>query len=193
MQGVLEVIYRIASRWPDFFLNVRYLRLFQSGAWFLESTEIRSVDSFFDMSDLCRLFSSLRAVSARCCNRCLRQDFREERCGRHTAIYRCISGSSFFVCGVGCGIASAPIALTIATLRGIDELCGEAVLENGLTPRESEILPYLAKGYDRGFIASELTISVETVRSHTRHIYGKFDVHTRVELLNAIALRGRDD
>lgn len=82
---------------------------------------------------------------------------------------------------------------TIATLRGIDELCSEAALEKGLTPRESEILPYLAKGYDRGFIASELTISVETVRSHTRHIYGKFDVHTRVELLNAIALRGRDD
>ena len=82
---------------------------------------------------------------------------------------------------------------TIATLRGIDELCSEAALEKGLTPRESEILPYLVKGYDRGFIASELTISVETVRSHTRHIYGKFDVHTRVELLNAIALRGCDD
>lgn len=82
---------------------------------------------------------------------------------------------------------------TIATLGGIDELCSEAALEKGLTPRESEILPYLAMGYDRGFIASELTISVETVRSHTRHIYGKFDVHTRVELLNAIALRGRDD
>ncbi len=74
-----------------------------------------------------------------------------------------------------------------------DELCSEAALEKGLTPRESEILPYLVKGYDRGFIASELTISVETVRSHTRHIYGKFDVHTRVELLNAIALRGCDD
>lgn len=52
---------------------------------------------------------------------------------------------------------------TIATLRGIDELCNEAALEKGLTPRESEVLPYLAKGYDRGFIASELTISVETV------------------------------
>ena len=40
----------------------------------------------FDMSDLCRLFSSLRAASVRCCNRCLRQDFREERCGCYTAI-----------------------------------------------------------------------------------------------------------
>ena len=37
----------------------------------------------------------------------------------------------------------------------------------------------------RGYIVSELTISVETVRSHTRRIYSKFDVNTRVELLNA--------
>ena len=41
-------------------------------------------------------------------------------------------------------------------IEGIDELCGEAALEKGLTPRESEVLPYLAKGY--GSTASHLLL-----------------------------------
>ena len=50
-----------------------------------------------------------------------------------------------------------------------------------------EILVYLVKGYDRGFIAQSLSVSTETVKSHTRHIYEKLDAHTRLELFNTVA------
>lgn len=65
--------------------------------------------------------------------------------------------------------------------------CALASARFGLTPRESEILVYLVKGYDRGFIAQSLSVSAETVKSHTRHIYEKLDAHTRLELFNAVA------
>lgn len=65
--------------------------------------------------------------------------------------------------------------------------CARASMRFGLTPRESEILVYLVKGYDRGFIAQSLSVSAETVKSHTRHIYEKLGAHTRLELFNAVA------
>lgn len=65
--------------------------------------------------------------------------------------------------------------------------CARASARFGLTPRESEILVYLVKGYDRGFIAQSLSVSAETVKSHTRHIYEKLGAHTRLELFNAVA------
>ena len=65
--------------------------------------------------------------------------------------------------------------------------CALASERHGLTPRESEILGYLVKGYDRGFIAQSLSVSAETVKSHTRHIYEKLGAHTRLELFNAVA------
>lgn len=51
----------------------------------------------------------------------------------------------------------------------------------GLTKREEEILSYLAKGYLYKEIADLLFISIDTVRSHIRHIYEKLQVKTRTE------------
>lgn len=51
----------------------------------------------------------------------------------------------------------------------------------GLTKREKEILSYLAKGYLYKEIAELLFISIDTVRSHIRHIYEKLHVKTRTE------------
>ncbi len=73
------------------------------------------------------------------------------------------------------------------TDRSIERACAVAAEERGLTKRESEILPYLIRGFDRGYIAEQLTVSTETIKSHIRHIYEKFDVHSRVELFNAVA------
>jgi DNA-binding NarL/FixJ family response regulator len=50
---------------------------------------------------------------------------------------------------------------------------------NGLTVREEEILAYLAKGYLYKEIAELSNISIDTVRSHIRHIYDKLQVNTR--------------
>lgn len=50
-----------------------------------------------------------------------------------------------------------------------------------LTPRELQILEELVKGSLYKEIAAELTIGVETVRTHLRNIYAKLQVRTRTE------------
>jgi DNA-binding NarL/FixJ family response regulator len=55
-----------------------------------------------------------------------------------------------------------------------------------LTPKEREILKALSKGLRYKEIAAEMNISMETVRSHARHIYEKLHVQSRTEALNKI-------
>lgn len=55
-----------------------------------------------------------------------------------------------------------------------------------LTPKERQILKALAKGLRYKEIAAEMNISMETVRSHARHIYEKLHVQSRTEALNKI-------
>jgi DNA-binding NarL/FixJ family response regulator len=47
-----------------------------------------------------------------------------------------------------------------------------------LTPREQEVLRCLVRGMTYGGAASELDVSLDTVRSHVRSIYAKLQVHT---------------
>ena len=56
-------------------------------------------------------------------------------------------------------------------------------IANGLTKREEEILDYLMQGYFYKEIASQLSISTETVRTHIRNIYEKLHVRTRSEAI----------
>ena len=50
-----------------------------------------------------------------------------------------------------------------------------------LSPREQEILTSLVKGYSYKLIADEHFISMDTVRSHIRHIYEKLQVNSKTE------------
>jgi DNA-binding NarL/FixJ family response regulator len=52
-----------------------------------------------------------------------------------------------------------------------------------LTRRESEVLPLLQQGQTNPQIALSLHVGVETVRTHTRHIYRKLGVSSRGDLL----------
>ena len=52
-----------------------------------------------------------------------------------------------------------------------------------LTSRESQVLQYLAKGLSYKLVAAELTISVETVRTHIKRIYEKLHVHSVTEAI----------
>lgn len=52
---------------------------------------------------------------------------------------------------------------------------------SNLTPREQEIVHLLAKGFLYKEIAGQLSLSVETVRTHLHRIYDKLHVHTRTE------------
>jgi DNA-binding NarL/FixJ family response regulator len=50
-----------------------------------------------------------------------------------------------------------------------------------LSKREEEILDFLAKGYQTKEIAAQLSVSVNTIRSHLQHIYEKLHVRSRTE------------
>jgi PAS domain S-box-containing protein len=59
-----------------------------------------------------------------------------------------------------------------------------------LTPRQMEVLRMLAHGASTRQIASELHLSVETVRNHVRGILHALDVHSRVEAVAAARAEG---
>ena len=52
-----------------------------------------------------------------------------------------------------------------------------------LTPRETEILWLLARGKDAPHIASELFLSVHTVRSYVKNLRRKFSANSQLELV----------
>lgn len=64
-----------------------------------------------------------------------------------------------------------------------DTRCADLAARGALSQREAEVLAYLARGHGSAFIASELGISENTVRTHTRHIYEKLGISSREELL----------
>lgn len=56
-----------------------------------------------------------------------------------------------------------------------------------LTPRQTEVLLLLAKGYSIGSIEEQLVVSVHTVKAHVYSIYQKADIHSRKELFEKIS------
>jgi PAS domain S-box-containing protein len=58
-----------------------------------------------------------------------------------------------------------------------------------LTPRQSEVLRLLEHGRSTDQIATELSLSVETVRNHVRNLMQALGVHSRLE---AVAVARRD-
>lgn len=61
------------------------------------------------------------------------------------------------------------------------QLAPKGVPDNPLTPREAEILQFLAQGYSNKEISSELDCSAGTVKVHLEHIYEKLHVRCRTE------------
>jgi two-component system, NarL family, nitrate/nitrite response regulator NarL len=57
-------------------------------------------------------------------------------------------------------------------------------LPEALTPREVEVLQWLAAGLSNKLIAERLGISEHTVRFHLNAIFGKLDAHTRTEAVS---------
>jgi len=66
--------------------------------------------------------------------------------------------------------------------------CVAQLSVSGLTPREHEILEYVAAGLTNAEIARLLWISPGTVRKHLENAFEKLDVHTRTAAV--AALRG---
>ena len=55
-----------------------------------------------------------------------------------------------------------------------------------LSARETEVLFYLAKGYNSAYLQEKLYISEGTAKTHIRHIYGKTNVHSQQELMRLV-------
>jgi DNA-binding CsgD family transcriptional regulator len=67
-----------------------------------------------------------------------------------------------------------------------DAHCAQLAEQWGLTPREREILPLLARGRTQPSIARELCCSPETVKVHVRHIHEKSGIRSKDELLELV-------
>jgi two-component system, NarL family, response regulator LiaR len=62
---------------------------------------------------------------------------------------------------------------------------GMRPVESELTPREWQVLDLLSRDASTLEIAQRLGLSVDTVRTHVRHILRKLDAHTRAEAVAA--------
>lgn len=65
-----------------------------------------------------------------------------------------------------------------------------APLQEGLSPREHEILNLLARGFSNPEIGELLTISKMTVGTHVKNIYRKLEVNSRSEAVFEASCRG---
>jgi DNA-binding NarL/FixJ family response regulator len=57
----------------------------------------------------------------------------------------------------------------------------QASTDNPLTKREQEVLQLIIKGYKYNQVSETLFISIDTVKSHIRHIYEKLQVSGKME------------
>ena len=81
--------------------------------------------------------------------------------------------------------ASAPAAAA-TVVDEVAQRCAIMAEQAGLTKRERDILLVLARGRDVPSIAKQLFISENTVRSHSKSIYRKLNIHSKQELLDLL-------
>jgi LuxR family maltose regulon positive regulatory protein len=65
-----------------------------------------------------------------------------------------------------------------------------STLVEPLSDRELEVLQCIAEGLSNREVAQKLTISLTTVKSHTRNIYGKLGVNSRTQAVAQARARG---
>ena len=93
--------------------------------------------------------------------------------------------------------STSPVAESISTsatgeIDGAEAINSEEVVfalladDYGLTRREAEVLPYLARGRSAKVIAEALFVSESTIRTHTRRILEKTCLHSKQELIDLV-------
>lgn len=80
----------------------------------------------------------------------------------------------------------APMSPSIARMiiSNMQQTAGKPLKDYQLTNREKEILQSLSAGNSFKMIASELSLSLDTVRTHIKHIYDKLHVHSQAEAIS---------
>jgi DNA-binding NarL/FixJ family response regulator len=84
------------------------------------------------------------------------------------------------------------LAIHVTLAENDSELSAASAPSAGraLTDREREVVALIALGRETGGIAEELSIAVDTVRTHVRNAMAKLGAHTRAQLV-AIAMSQR--
>lgn len=74
-----------------------------------------------------------------------------------------------------------------------DELqlrCEQIAAQSGITQSELSVMVHLAAGQTVAAISRELSLSENTIRSHSKAIYRKLDVHSKQELIDLVGNYG---
>lgn len=86
---------------------------------------------------------------------------------------------------IAAGSVHMPPALAVRMLTARRDETGP-----GLSPRETEVLKYVALGYTNNEIAGLLHLSVRTVETHRGHLSSKLSAHSRADLVRWALDRG---
>jgi DNA-binding CsgD family transcriptional regulator len=77
----------------------------------------------------------------------------------------------------------------ITTAKSVNPLCisreewANIIQALGLSPRESDIVALILRGLGDKEIAGELAMSVNTLRTHLRHVFLRLAITSRLELV----------
>ena len=70
--------------------------------------------------------------------------------------------------------------------RRLERRCADLAKRHDLTERERTVMVLMAHNKRAQTIGTELTVSVNTVRSHMQSIYAKLDIHSQAELIDLV-------
>lgn len=88
-----------------------------------------------------------------------------------------------------CGSPISPI-IARQLLRQLAPATASDGPEVALTPRETEVLNMLARGFSYGEIADMLHLSAQTIATHVKNLYRKLEVRSRSEAVFEASSRG---
>ena len=81
---------------------------------------------------------------------------------------------------------AAPAGVSLSESEIFDAKCSRIAKLYQLSPREAEILPYLARGRNNAYLQEKFVISPHTAKSHIYNIYRKLDIHSQQRLMDFV-------
>lgn len=87
---------------------------------------------------------------------------------------------------IGAREPAAPVPSNLSEKELFERRCAAVAELYQLSPRETDILKFLAKGRNAAYIQGKLTISPHTVKSHIYSIYRKLDIHSQQKLMDFV-------
>ena len=83
-------------------------------------------------------------------------------------------------------VTTTVVTVDVSETELFERRCAAVAKLYQLSPRETEILGFLAKGRNAAYIQEELVISPHTVKSHIYNIYRKLDIHSQQKLMDFV-------